>query len=161
MVDGVAGGGLVGIGQAAGAEEYAAEVADHHDERVRQVGTQQLPVDGASAGAAGLAVVIGAEGVLARAEDVGVAMVAGVKVVLAQLLQAGFHLLLAVHRIGEGQELAPFLLVEALGGGADGSVGIVKHGCKDTHISRPDKNIFCHHADFSYFCSRYTITPTQ
>lgn len=59
-------------------------------------------------------------------------------------------------------ELIPYEVDESdLGGGADGSVDIVKHGCKDTHISRPDKNIFCRHAEFSYFCSRYTITSTQ
>ena len=116
MVDGVACGGLVGVGQAAGAEEDTAEVAYDNNQCVSQVGRQELSVDGAAACAGGFAVVVGAEGVLAWAEDIGVAVVAGVEVVLAQLVEVGLHLVEGADGVGKGEELGAFLLVEPFAG---------------------------------------------
>ena len=116
VVDGVAGSGLVGVGQAAGTEEDATEVAYDNNQCVSQVGREELSVDGAAAGTGGFSVVVGAEGVLAWAEDVGVAVVAGVEVVLTQLVEVHLHLVEGADGVGKGEELGAFLLVEPFAG---------------------------------------------
>jgi len=124
---GVASGGLVGVGEAAGTEQNAAKIAHHDDEGVGEVGAEQLTVDGAAAGAAGLAVVVGAEGVLVGSEDVGIAVVARVEVVLAQPVEVRLDFVDGAHGEGKGQELAAFFFVEPLGGRLDGMVCVVEH----------------------------------
>ena len=129
--NGIAGSSFVGIGQSRSAEQYTAEVAHHDDERVGEVGGEELPMDGTSAGAGGLAVVVDAVGLLGGAEDVGIAMVTGIEILLAEAFQMLFHLVGAMHREGEGKELAALLLVKPLGGSRYSMIRVVEHrGCQ-------------------------------
>ena len=52
-------------------------------ERVGEVGTHELSMDGTSAGTTGFAVVVGAPDLFVGAEDVGIAVVPRIKIVLA------------------------------------------------------------------------------
>ena len=104
----------------------AAEVADHDDQAVRQVVRKQLSQNRLPGRSRRFSVVVGPECGASRPQPPCVAMVRRVVVFLAQSVEDFAYLLLLLHGVGIGEELAAPLPRRRLGGRRNGQIAVLR-----------------------------------